>query len=412
MVKHIVIIGGGFGGVYTAKYLLKKLKCRNDFKITLINRENYFLFTPMLHEVATGGLNRSNIVEPIRQILKADNFEFIKCRVKEIDFNKKIVYTNLCDLNYDSLVIAIGSTSNFYNISGAKEYCLDLKDIQAAASVRNKIIDSLELALKLKNKEDISKYLTFCVVGGGPTGVELAAEISEFVKQMLKDNYKHLGKNNFKIYLIQKGDKIMPFIHPKCIEKASNELINKGVTLLLNSSVSKVFKDAVEINNNKKIYSNTIIWTSGIKPNEIKTIPKITDEKEYFHVNEFLQVDKMNNVFALGDCALFFNKNEDKPIPFLAQTAIKEAEYVTKNIINSIEGKNLEECRVRLSGLLVSIGQKYAVADIHGIRFKGFFAWWLWRTIYLFKLIGKANKFRVALDWTINLFSKRNTSEI
>ena len=411
MVKNIVIIGGGFGGVYTAKYLIKKFKNNNDIKITLINRENYFLFTPLLHEVATGGLNRHNIVEPIRQILKANNFEFVKCEVKEIDFNKKIVYTNLCDINYDYLVIAIGSTTNFYNIPGAKEYCLDLKNMQAAASVRNKIINSLEIASKLNKKQNISKYLTFCIVGGGPTGVELSAEISEFVKQMLKDNYKHLG-NNFKIYLIHKGDKIMPFIHPKCVEKASNELKNKGVTLLLNSSVTKVFDDRAEINNNKKIYSNTIIWTSGVKPNEIKTIPKITDEKGFFHINEYLQVKNMKNVFALGDCALFLNKNEYKPIPALAQTALIESRYISNNIINLIEGRKLEECKVRLSGLLVSIGQKYAVADIHGIRFKGFLAWWLWRTIYLFKLVGRANKFRVALDWTINLFSKRDTSEI
>lgn len=277
MVKHIVILGGGFGGIYTAKYLLKELGNKESIKITLINKDNYFLFTPMLHEVATGGLNRHNIVEPIREILKADNFEFIKCAVKEINFNKKLIITSLCDLTYDYLVIALGSSTNFYDVQDARKYCLDLKDLHTASSVRNRIINSLEIASKLYKKENVKKYLTFIVVGGGPTGVELSAEISEFVKQMLKDNYKHLGKNNFKIYLIQRGDRIMPFIHPKCIEKATNELVKKGITLLLNSSATKVLKNSVEINNKENIVSNTIIWTSGVRPNEIETIPKITD---------------------------------------------------------------------------------------------------------------------------------------
>ena len=161
MVKHIVIIGGGFGGIYTAKHLLKKFKNKNNFKITLINRDNYFLFTPMLHEVATGGLNRHNIVEPIREILKADNFEFIKCEVKEVDFNKKRVITNLCDLSYDYLVIAIGATTNFYNVPGADKYCLDIKNMKAVASVRNKIINSLELASKFHKMQDINHPFNF-----------------------------------------------------------------------------------------------------------------------------------------------------------------------------------------------------------------------------------------------------------
>jgi len=408
--KHIVILGGGFGGVYTTKYLLSLLKNRSDVKITLVSRDNYFLFTPLLHEVATGGLNRHNIVEPIRNLFTSNLFEFVKSDIKEVDFPKKIVHTGLCDISYDYLVIALGSTTNFYGIPGAQEHCLDLKNIEAAAAVRNRIIDSLETASKSKGK-DIRSYLTFTVVGGGPTGVELAAEVADFVRQMLRYDYHHLGKE-FTVHLVQRGETILPFISASSRQKAHDELIHQGVTILLGSEVTKVFPDGIEINHTKKIPASTIVWTSGIRPRQIAMKPSIVDARGFIPVNKYLQVPSQKNVFALGDCALFTNPGEDKPVPALAQTATIQARYVARNIVHALKNKPLEPCRVRLSGLLVSVGQRYAVAELLGVRLSGFLAWWIWRTIYLFKLVGRVNKIRVAIDWTMNLFSKRDTSQL
>ncbi len=411
IMKRIVVIGGGFGGVYTIKYLLKHLKDRKDVSVTLLSRDNYFLFTPMLHEVATGGLNRYDVVEPLRDIFNAKNFDFVKCEVKMINFDKKQIETSLCEIPYDYVIVALGSKTNFFDVPGAQEHCLDLKDMTAAAAVRNRIINSLEIASKFYKMKDVQSYLNFVVVGGGPTGVELSAEIAEFVRQMLRNNYRHLG-NHFNVYLLQRGEMIIPFIHPNIREKALGELKKKGVTALLHAEVTNVMDDCVEINGKEKIPSHTIVWTSGVKPNAVETHPKIADERGYFHVNSYLQIDGMKNAFALGDCALFFNKGEKKPVPALAQTATIQARIVARNVLHLLNREQLEECHVKLTGLLVSVGQKYAVADLCGIRFSGFLAWWLWRTIYLFKLFGRANKFRVAIDWTINLFSKRDTSQI
>ena len=408
--KNIVIIGGGFGGVYTAKYLLNYLKNDSRVKITLISKDNFFTFTPMLHEVATGGLNRHNIVVPIRSVLKGSNFEFIKCEADFIDFEKKKVFTKRFQLNYEILIITTGSTTNFYNIPGAERYCLTLKSLKDAALIRDKIIDCLELASKTKNLEERKKLLTFSIIGAGPTGVELAGEVSEYLCQMLHDNYKNLGTAS--IYLVQKGPKIIPMAHEKCIKEAAKELEKKHVKILLNSKVTKVFEDGFEINNEQRIRASTIIFTSGIIPIPIKSSPKINLTSFHYPVDQFLQIKDFKNVYALGDCALFFNPSSSRPLPALAQVTTKQAKALAKNLYRLLNNKEQKPVNINLSGVLISIGQKFAVAEIGPFKFKGFFAWWLWRTIYLFKMIGTANKFRVAFEWTINLFSKRDTSQI
>ena len=377
----------------------------------LMFKNNYFLFSPMLHEVATGGLNEYHIVEPIRKVLKGNNFDFYKTEAKKIDFKKKIVYTDLGNIYYDYLVMAIGATTNFCNVKGARENCITLKDMQDAARIRDNIISCFEKASKEKNQSEIKKLLNFVVVGGGPTGVELAGEIAEFTYQIKQEIYHSLDKDYLKVTLIHRSPDLIPMAHEKCRKDAKKELEKKGVKILLNSSVTEVSKGSVEINNKEKISSSTIVWTSGVKPNKIETSPKIADEDNFFHVDEYLQIKKLKKAYALGDVALAFNP-DSKQIPMLAQVATKQAKCAAYNIMADIKNMKKKKFVFKSSGFLVSVGQKFAVADVFGIRFKGFFAWWLWRTIYLFKLLGFANKFRVAYDWTLSLFFKRDTSEI
>ena len=291
MRKQIVILGAGFGGVYTCKYLLNKLKNKN-IDIILVNKSNYFTFTPMLHEVATGGLDSHSSIEPIREIFKANNFKFLRDEVKEINFNEKKVILKSKFINYDYLVIAIGAKTNFYNIKGAEKNSITLKSLDDAAKIRKKIITSVEESVKAEDKNKIKELLTFVIAGAGPTGVELAAEIHEFIDQNLKNNYK-IDRNLINIILIQKGPKIMHQLDDSCIKLTQYRLEKKNIQILLNSTVTEVSEDFILINNKDKIITSTIIWTAGIIPNFIKTIPKITDERNYFHINNYLQVKNL-----------------------------------------------------------------------------------------------------------------------
>jgi NADH:ubiquinone reductase (H+-translocating) len=404
---QIVVLGGGFGGIYTVKFLLQSLPKKN--KIILINKNNYFLFSPMLHEVATGGINRQHIVQPIRELFTAGNFGFIKAEVTKIDAISRLIYYNDHRLSYDKLVIALGSTTNFFNVPGADEHAMPLKTLTDSVIIRSRIIDSVEQASKLESADGIMMHLTFVIVGGGPTGVELAGEVVEFVSQILSaKSYGNLQHYQQSVILLQKGPEIMPFIGRRCRLSAMNELRKKGVNIMLDSCVRAVKHNAVILEGGRIIRANTIIWTAGINPARIETMPLLQDINGYFQVNHFLQVKNTEDVYALGDCALF----ADKPLPALAQVAVKQAKAIAHNIKNELEGKLLMPFMYNSSGLLVSVGQKFAVAEIRGIAFKGFFAWWLWRTVYLFKLIGLANKFKVAYEWTLALFFKRDTTQI
>lgn len=415
--KRIIILGGGFGGVYTAKYLLRKLRNRKDVEIILINRTNYFLFTPMLHEVATGGLNRHHIVEPIRSILdhKHKNFRFVKCEIEKIDFSKRKLYSKHGELQYDILILAIGSRANFFNVPGTEQHALCLKSIEDANRIRNTIIENLEMAAKFQERKDISPYLTFMVIGGGPTGVEVIGEVEEFVQQMVEKNYRELSGKKPKFYLIQSGEKIIPFMHAMCIGKAMEQLEKKKVRVLLNTVAKEMKEGEVILEQHGKkqtIKANTIIWAAGILPNKISTVPGVTNKTGHYEVDEYLQVKNLKSVYAIGDCAHAYNPGETKPIPALAQAAIIQAKVVAKNIAAALAGKKQKPFSFKPKGLLVSVGKGYGVAEIGKIKFKGFFAWWLMRTIYLFKLVGRANKFKVAYEWTILLFSDRDTSQI
>ena len=334
--KKIVILGGGFGGIYTCKYLLKKLK-NTKVKVVLINKSNYFVFTPMLHEVATGGLNAYSSIEPIREVLNAQNFRFIRCGVNKIDFNEKKIYTEEFSVTYDYLVISIGARTNYFNISGAEENTIPLKTIEDASRIRKRIVTSLENSLIVSDQDKLKQLLTFVIIGAGPTGVELAAEIEEFISQNLKYNFK-INKDLIKIIMIQSGSKIMSHLSDeKIILLTKNKLESKGIKIIYNSKVTKVADNYLIINNKEKIYSNNIIWTAGVTPNIINTVPKISDEKNYFHVNKFLEVKNLKNVFALGDCALFYDEVKQQNAPALAQVASEQAKIASDNIVSLID---------------------------------------------------------------------------
>jgi len=410
--KRIVILGAGFGGVYTTLYLLKQMHRQEKIEILLLSKTNYFLFAPLLHEVATGGINRSNIVQPIREIIQHPNFKFLRCSAKEIDFNKRIITTEKTQIPYDYLVIAIGAENEFFNIPGAQEYALPLKSLQDAVIIRNHVLDCLEMSSALLQVKKDEPNLVFVIVGGGPTGVELVGELAEFIDQNLRHNFPHMKDYERKIFLIQRGPEILPFMSNRSRQQALKKLAKEKVIVMTNAAVTKVTKEGVQINHKEMIITKTVIWASGIKPTTIVTNPKVTNEKGYFVADQQLRVQGQEAVYSVGDCAFVINPYNRKQTPALAQVAVRQARIAARNILHELRNEPQETFTFKLSGILVSVGKRFAVADIHGIKFKGFVAWWLWRTIYLSKLVGWRNKLQVAYDWTLNLFFPRDTTQI
>ncbi len=412
--KRIVIVGGGFGGVYTAKYILNHIKKEDDVEVVLLNDKNYFLFTPLLHEVATGGLNRHHVVVPIREILKSSYFTFVCTKAKHIDFKKKVVLSDSGPISYDYLVVASGSKTAYYGTEGAEKYSIPLKTLENAAHIRNHVISECECAAQVKASER-NLHLTFVVVGGGPTGVELAGELSQFLDQLATLDFKEFSRKDISIKLVHRGDKIMQQFPEALGRKAQRKLGKLGVEIMLNASVERITANQAHVkigSKVQKIDTHSVFWTAGVESQKVGQKPDVTDDNNCFVVDDYLQVKGLDQVYSLGDCALFRNSGEDKPIPRLAQATQKASPYVGHNILADIRGGKKKAFVFKEAGLLVSVGKCFAVGQIGWFSFSGFSAWWLWRTVYLFKMIGWYNRFQIAYEWTLNLFFRRDTSQI
>ncbi len=416
--KNVLIVGGGFAGVYTAKSLLRKSRGK-PIHVTLISEHNYFLFTPMLHEIATGSISRDNAVTAINQILSDSRFTFIKAHVTSIDTKKKCVETDTCSRSYDVLVLATGSSANYYGVPGASEHTIAIRDLPSAYKIRNKIIAQIERADVEEDKKKRDKLLTFMIVGAGATGVEVAGELAQFIRTIITSDHRRIKPQEVKILLVHRNKEILNMLPSYYSQKCAAELQKLGVTLLLEREIQKVSDGYVVDQHQKKIEAGTIFWAVGFTPN---TVSLDGNKSPVYYVNNFLQVksDKRSgklykDIFALGDCA-FLDKGDGQRVPMLAQVAVRQSAVVSNNVLALLGFGSLKEYRFVLEGFLLSVGDYFAVAGItvfgKTLYFSGFFAWIFWRTLYLTKLIGFGNKVRVAVDWTLNFFYPRDTSEI
>ena len=409
----ILIIGNGFGGIYALKNLRKIFGKTKTIELSLIGEKNYFLFTPLLHEVATGGINPMNIIEPIRKVLGCCLKNFYLGKAEQINLQDKTVLVGGAPVAYDYLIIAPGSETNFFNTPGANQYAFSLKSIEDAIKIKNRCITQMERASHLKNSAERKKMLKFVIVGGGPTGVELAAELEELVRETFAHYYHKEIIDDISIVLIQKGSALVPQFYPKIRAKSLRVLQKKGIKTMLNSAVKEIGISYVIINDGVKIPTETVIWVAGVKPVNLKfdqPVEKSPDSR--LAVNECLQLQNHPEVFAIGDIALFKDEKKNVFLPQLAQVAEKEAKTVARNIKFLIENKMPEKFFYKNSGNLMSLGKWKAVGQISDFTFSGHIAWFIWRTVYLSKLISFRKKVRVALDWTMNLFSPRDISQM
>ena len=407
--KRVLILGSGFGGLTVAMELEKGLGRDSSVEVTLVNRENFFLFTPMLHEVAASDLDLTTIVNPVRKLLRSAHF--FAGEVEQIDFKqRKVVVSHGFDhhhhtLEFDFLVLGLGSVTNFYGLPGLQEYALTMKSLGDAMRLRNHLIAHLEEADSdcCKVKEPL---LTFVVAGGGFAGVETVAGINDFVRGALR-SYPNLTEDMLRVVLIHSGPVILPELEETLGNYAERKLSGRKVEIHLNTKVESFSGQMVRLSDGTAIETNTLVWTAGTSPNPLLETVPCAKERGRLLVTECLELREWPGVWALGDCSAIPDRQTGGFHPPTAQHAFRQGRIVAHNVIAVVRGIDQKQFHYSIIAQLAAIGRRTGVANILGINFSGFIAWWLWRTIYLSKLPRFEKKLRVAFDWTLDLiFSK------
>ncbi len=411
---HVVIVGGGFGGVYTARFLAPFVKT-GSLKVTLINRDNFFLFTPLLHEVAAGGLSATSVVEPIREIFRDACVQFIQTEVSTVHTKDKTVVTKNGTIPYDYLVLSSGADTNFYGVSGAKEHSLTLKSLADAMDIRSRILSSLEEASRTEDVETRKRLLSLIVVGGGPSSVELIAELSEFMRDTLRIYFKHttIKPREMSITLVSSSSEILGQFPGSIGKIAHRTLAKKGIRIITGATVTAVSDKTVALADGTNLKAEHIIWAAGVTPNTIGKENFKLDKGNRIVTNSYLQAEGHSDVFCLGDVACFMmHPTDTHPLAMLAQVAAQQANIVAKNIPRLIRNKPLTPFIYKEKGLLVSLGKWNAAGVIFGVTFHGKLMWWVWRTVYLFNFHSWSKRSKIAVEWSVNLFRNRDISQI
>jgi NADH dehydrogenase len=406
---RILVLGGGFGGVHAAIHLERQSKADPAVEITLISRDNFFLFTPMLHEVAASDLDITHIVSPLRTLLRR-TVVYIG-EVEAVDLERREVTVahgferHRHVLPYDHVVFALGSITNFYGLPGLQRHALTMKTLGDAIHLRNRVIATLEEA----DSECAalgSGLLTFVIAGGGFAGVETAAGVNDFVRDALRF-YPRIRADRVRMVLVHSGPVILPELGEKLGAYAQEKLAARGVEIVTNAKVAGVDATGVTLGDGSRIAARLVVWTAGTSPHPlIHDLPCGLDRGRIV-VDDRLAVPGWPGAWALGDCAVVPDIRTGKAHPPTAQHALREARTVARNIAAVVRGRQPRAFDFRTIGQLAAIGRRTGVARIFGVNFSGFVAWWLWRTIYLGKLPRLEKKIRVAIDWTLDLiFSK------
>lgn len=405
--QRVVILGGGFGGVYTALHLEKALRGRDDFEITLINKENYFVFQPMLAEVVSGNIGILDTVSPIRRMLPRTDLHVRE--VESIDVRRRAIVTTTgyshrpSEIKYDHLVVALGNVTDFRGLRGLPEHALPFKNLADALRIRNHVIDVLEeAAIEHDNAELRKRLLTFVVVGGGFSGVEVVAELNDFLRSVTR-NYSELNPADMRVVLLEALDRILPELDEKLALYAQELLTKRGIEVRLKTKLEAATGDEAILVEGERIPTKTLISTVPSSPNPLIDALDLPKERGRLKVDSSLLVEGTNNVWAMGDCALV-PLAEGGSCPPTAQFAIRQGKTAAHNIVAAIRGGERRTFQFKELGKLAALGHHSAVAQVFGMNVSGFLAWLLWRTIYLMKLPGWGRRLKVAASWTFDLF--------
>jgi NADH:ubiquinone reductase (H+-translocating) len=409
MRKRILIVGGGFGGAYCAQALERNLR-EEEAEVILLDKNNYFIFYPLLVEAGTGSLEPRHAVVPLRNFLRSTRFRM--ARVEEMDTEARHVVSRLGDgtrevTSYDHLVLAAGSVTSWPDVPGLRKRGYRMKTLSDAVVLRDRAIQVLELADASRDAARRKALLNFLVVGGNYTGVEVAGEFQVFLRQASRA-YPGIQPRDCNVTLVEISDRILPALDPDLSNYALDRLRRRGIEVLLNTSITEVRPDSVVLKGGGTIPTSTVIWCAGIAPDPlIGRLPLPLDPRGYILCDRDLRVSGFQNVWAIGDCAVNPDKT-GKPYPATAQHAVRQGVHLAGNLARVQWGEPSIPCDIDPTGSLAPLGCRTAVAKVYGMKLSGFPAWFLWRTVYLSKMPGLSRKLRVALDWTLDLFFQRS----
>ena len=401
----LIILGAGFGGLRLARLLSNK----EGIDITLIDRFNYHQFQPLFYQVATAGLDASNISFPLRKAFqKSKNVRIRMAEVERIDTANKQVITNEDSYSYDYLVIATGASTNFFGNKNLEEHAFPMKSTVEALQLRHKLIHNFEDALHVTDKEELQRLMNVVVVGGGPTGVELSGAIAEMKKYVLPKDYPELDFSMMNIYLLEGTDKTLAAMSGKSSADSFKYLQRLGVTVKTNSLLSDYDGKTVTLKDGSVIATKLVIWAAGIKGNIPAGIdPSLIARGNRIKVDEFNFVQGHNNVFAIGDIAYMEEEQFPNGHPQVATVAIQQATLLAKNLLSLRQGKIAEPFRYFDKGAMATVGRNLAVVDLPKpkLHFNGFFAWLIWMGLHLMLILGVKNRFFVFTNWLYNYFT-------
>ena len=397
---RVVIIGGGFAGISLAKRLRNK-----NVQVVLLDKHNYHNFQPLMYQVATGGLEPDSIAYPIRKIVQEyKDFYFRLAEVREIDAENNTIYADIGELKFDYLVIATGSKTNYFGNKEIERNSMAMKTIPQSLNIRSLILENFEQALLTNDIDERHSLMNFVLVGGGPTGVELAGALAEMKKAILPKDYPDLDVRKMEINLIQGSNRVLDSMSENASEKAEKFLLDLGVSVWKNVRVTGYDGKTVTTNSDLSFDSATVIWTAGVQgalPHGLKADSFIKNVNR-IKVNQYNQVEGYEHLFAIGDIAVMASEKFPQGHPMMAQPAMQQGRLLAENLIKIINKKEPKPFEYKDKGSMATIGRNKAVVDLPKFKFSGVFAWFVWMFVHLFSLIGFKNKAVVFLNWVYN----------
>jgi NADH:ubiquinone reductase (H+-translocating) len=406
--KRIVVAGAGFGGLEAVTRLDRMFRRDPEVEILLLSDQNYLLFTPLLPQIASSYTDPRHIVQAVREIRGRKKYRFRRDAVRAVDTPNRRVILDSGSIAYDALILASGSRTEFFNTPGARENCWDYKSLQQAVELRERIIDLCEHADHTEDAAARRSMLTFVVVGGGYTGIELVTEMRDFLFDYAAKKYRGIPASELRLIVLEAAPDILRGIGPKLAAHARKRLHVTGIEVRTSTRVTRVLEDSLEINGNEILKAGTIIWTAGVRASElIESLPGPHDRIGRAVVNAHLQLEGHPEVFVIGDSAAAVNAQE---APRVAPVAIEQGRVAARNIVHLWAGETLEAYEYASKGMLVSLGMNYAVVQIAGIQVSGYFAWLFWNAVHLYKLVGLKKQVQVAGDWLLGLIFPRDSA--
>ena len=401
--QRVLVVGGGFAGYNAVARLCRLTRERDDVGVMLISRENYFTFWPMLASVIGGDVETHNVAQPLRRTLIRLGASFRRAGLEGVDPQKQVVRAGGKEFPYDQLVISLGAQPSYFGIPGVEEHAISIKGIGAGEEITDRVIERYEETTLAGGDVPDSK-LTFVVIGGGSTGVEVAAELHNLLQELLVPDYPNINPDRPKIILIDANKEVLKELDPALRRVAQMRLHDLRIEVINNVKAREVGADRVILTDGREIAAENVIWTAGTRASKkLEELPFPHDRRKGLKVDRYQRVEGYDNVWGIGDCAATIDINGE-PVPPNAQAAVQEGEAVAKNIVAVLDGEELRPFRYQSLGQLVELGSEFAVNEVLGVRFSGFIAAIFWRLTYLYKLESPQSRARIAADWLLDLF--------